>query len=173
MIATRTFVSSVTLIGFSAMLLAQAPALDVKFGLWENTIVTNLGGAPPVDTSKMTPEQAAKMTAAMQGMMGERSVTEKSCVKKEDLAKDSFMMPQGSGMTCTRTITTNTKTTYVADVSCKGEREMTGQVNIEAAAGGTAFTGSMKMATSAQGSTMNVTMKLSGKYLGADCGTVK
>ena len=173
MIATRTLVSSVALLGLTAVLVAQAPALDVKFGLWENTIVTNLGGAPPVDTSKMTPEQAAKMTAAMQGMMGERTTTEKSCVKKEDLAKDSFMLPQGSGMTCTRTITTNTGSAYVADVSCKGEREMTGKISIEAAAGGTAFTGSMNMATSAQGRTMNVTMKMSGKYLGADCGTVK
>jgi hypothetical protein len=64
MIATRTLLSSVALIGLSAVLVAQAPALDVKFGLWENTISTNMGGAAPIDTSKMSPEQAAKLTEA-------------------------------------------------------------------------------------------------------------
>ena len=131
MIATRTLLSSVALIGLSAVLVAQAPALDVKLGLWENTIVTNMGGAPPVDTSKMTPEQAAKIAAAMKGLMGERTMTDKTCVKKEDLAKDSFMLPHESGMTCTRTITTNTRSAYVADVTCTGEREMKGQISIE------------------------------------------
>jgi Protein of unknown function (DUF3617) len=173
MTAARTLLSSVALIGLSAVLAAQAPALDVKLGLWENTIVTNLGGAPPVDTSKMTAEQAAKIAAARKGLMGERTTTDKSCVKKEDLAKDSFMLPNESGMTCTRAIATNTRTAYVADVTCTGEREMKGQISIETSAGGTAFTGSMKMATTAQGRTMNVAMKMSGKYLGADCGTVK
>jgi hypothetical protein len=173
MVATRTVLSSVALIGLSAVLVAQTPALDVKLGLWEHTIVTNMDGAPPIDTSKMSPEQAATMTAAMKGLMGEHTMTDKSCVKKEDLADDSFMLPHESGMTCKRTITTNTTTSYVANVNCTGAREMKGQISIETMAGGTAFNGSMKMATTTQGRTMNVTMKMSGNYLGADCGTVK
>jgi hypothetical protein len=173
MIAARTFFSSIALIGLGVTLVAQTPALDLKLGLWENTIVTNIGGAPPIDTSKMSPEQAAKMTAAKKGMAGERTMTDKSCLKKEDLAKDSFMLPNESGMTCTRTITTNTKSSFVANVSCTGQREMKGQVSIESMSDGTAFNGSMKMATTTQGRTMDVNMKMSGKYLGADCGTVK
>jgi hypothetical protein len=173
MIATRALLSSVVLVGLSAVVAAQAPALNVKFGLWENTIVTNIGGAPPIDTSKMSPEQAAKMKEAMKSAMGERTMTDKSCVTKENLSNESFMLPQQSGMTCTRKITTNTQTTFVADVRCTGLQEMNGQISIETSAGGTAFTGSMKMATTAQDRAMTVTMKLSGKYLGADCGTVK
>jgi hypothetical protein len=172
MIATRALLSSVVLVGLSGVLVAQAPALDVKLGLWENTFVTSIGGAMPVDTSKMSPEQQAKIAAAMKAM-GEQTMTQKNCVTKEDLAKDSFMLPQTSGMTCKRTITTNTKSSFVADIACTGEREMKGTVNIESAAGGTAYTGTMKMATTTQGRTMNVSMKMSGKYLGADCGTVK
>jgi hypothetical protein len=83
------------------------------------------------------------------------------------------MMPHDSSMTCTRTITANSRTAYVADVSCTGERQMTGRISIETAAGGTAMTGSMQMATTGQGRTMNVTMKMSGKYVSADCGAVK
>jgi hypothetical protein len=173
MIVTRALLSSVALIGLSAVLVAQTPVLDVKFGLWENTITTNMGGAPPVDTSKMSPEQAAKVAEMMKGMMGDRTSTAKACVKKEDLSMDSFMMPRESGMTCTRTITTNSKTAYVADINCSGERKMKGQITIQTMAAGTAMTGSMQMATTGEGRTMNVTMKMSGKYLSADCGTVK
>jgi hypothetical protein len=54
------------------VLIAQAPALDVKAGLWENTVVTTMGMAVrQVDTSKMPPEQAAKIAEAMKGMMGD------------------------------------------------------------------------------------------------------
>lgn len=173
MIGSRRLFSSMALLGLGVTLVAQAPALDLKLGLWENTIVTNIGGAPPIDTSKMSAEQAAKMTAAMKGMAGERTMTDKSCLKKEDLAKDAFMLPNQTGMTCTRTVTTNTRTGYVASVSCTGQREMKGQVSIESMSGGTAFNGSVKMATTTQGRTMDVNMKMSGKYLGADCGTVK
>ena len=173
MSATRILTLSILYVGLSAVLTAQAPALDIKYGLWENTFVTNMGGAPPIDTSKMTPEQAATVAAAMEGMMGERTMTQKSCVKKEDLEKDSFMLPQDTRLSCKRTITTNTRASFVAEIACTGEREMKGQINIESLAGGTAFKGAMKMATTAQGRSMNVNMTMAGKYLGADCGTVK
>src|SRR5262245_26203587 len=101
----RVITSAFFVAGITTVLVAQAPALDVKFGLWENTIVMKMGGAamPPMDTSKLPPEQAAKIAEAMKGMMGDRTITEKHCLTKEDLAKDSFMMPQDSKMSCKRT----------------------------------------------------------------------
>ena len=44
MFAARTISSSILVVGITAVLAAQAPVLDVKLGLWENTIVTNIGG---------------------------------------------------------------------------------------------------------------------------------
>ena len=35
---------SILVVGITAVLAAQAPVIDVKLGLWENTIVTNIGG---------------------------------------------------------------------------------------------------------------------------------
>ena len=139
MFAARTITSSILVLGVTAALVAQAPALDVKLGLWENTIVTNMGGMamPQMDMSKLPPEQAAKIAEAMKGMMGDRTVTEKNCLTKEDLAKDSFMMPEDSKMTCTRTVTTNTKTTFAADINCTGENATKGQINVESLDGGT------------------------------------
>ena len=141
MIVRRALISSFAIVGLGGMLAAQAPALDLKFGLWENTDVTNIGGAPPVDTSKMSPEQAAKMAEVMKGLAGDRTMTEKTCVKKEDLEKDSFMLPHDANTTCTRTVGTNTRAAYVADVTCTGDRPMKGQVNIQSLAGGTASGG--------------------------------
>src|SRR5262249_13965101 len=170
---TRTFAATLFFVGIGAVLAAQAPALDLKLGLWEHTIVTNISGMPPVDTSKMTPEQAARMEAAMKAMNGEHSTTQKHCLTKEELAKDAFMMPESSGMTCKRTISTNTKSSFVAEVACTGEQEMKGQMNIDSLSGGTAFKGDMKMAATRMGRTMNVALTMTGKYLGADCGTTK
>ena len=174
MFAARTISSSILVVGVTAVLAAQAPALDVKLGLWENTIVTNMGGMamPQMDTSKLPPEQAAKIAEAMKGMSGQ-AMTQKHCIRKEDLAKDSFMMPADSKMTCTRTITTNTKATLAADISCTGARTVKGQINVESLDGGNAFKGTMKMASTGGGQTLNLTMNMSGKYLGPECGDVK
>jgi len=173
MVAPRALISSLIAVGFSSVLLAQAPALDLKFGLWENTIVTSIGGAPPVDTSQMSPEQAAKIAEAMKAMGGEKTTTEKSCLKKEDLAKDAFMMPNSPGMTCTRNVTSNTKTQFVADITCTGTQSTKGHIAMEAVPGGTAYSGTMKMDSTIQGRAMGVSIKMSGKYVAADCGTVK
>jgi hypothetical protein len=171
--ATRTFAATLLFVGIGAALAAQAPALDLKLGLWEHTIVTSISGMPPVDTTKMTPEQAARMEAAMKAMGGEHSNTQKHCLTKEELSKDSFMMPESTGMTCKRTIATNTSSSFVAEVTCSGEQEMKGQMSIDSLSGGTAFKGTAKMAATRAGRTMNVALAMSGKYLGADCGTIK
>ena len=173
MVVRRALIWSFAIVGLGVILVAQAPVLDLKLGLWENTIVTNIGGAPPVDTSKMSPEQAAKIAEAMKGLAGDRTMTEKSCIKKEDLENESFMLPHDAKTTCTRTVGTNTRASFVADVTCTGDRPMKGQVNIQSLAGGAAFKGAVKMETSAGGRTTNLAMTMTGKYLGPDCGSVK
>ena len=170
----RSLSSSILVAAMTTVLAAQAPALDVKLGLWETTVVTDMGGgAPPLDTSKMPPEQAAKIAAAMKGMMGPQTIVEKSCLTKEDLEKDSFMMPENSRMKCTRTITSNTKATFDAEFKCTGETEMTGQMRAESLAGGNAYKSTMKMTGITRGRPMNMTMTMTGKYLGPECGNVK
>ena len=107
MLVTRAITSSALVVCITTVLLAQAPALDVKLGLWENTIVTDMGTAmaAQMDTSKLPPEQAAKIAEAMKAMAG-KPIVQKTCLTKEDLSKDSFMMPEDSKTKCSRTITT-------------------------------------------------------------------
>ena len=154
-----------------AVLVAQAPVLDIKLGLWENSVTMNMGGLPPgIDTSKMTPEQKAQMGAATAAMSGQ-PITTKTCLKKEDFQSDSFMANQPPGMKCKNTIVTNTRTEYVADVACTGAQTMTGRVSIQAASNA-AFKGTVQMTSTGQGA-MKMSMAMSGKWLSADCGAVK
>jgi len=173
MLVTRSATSAALLVVLSAVLVAQAPALDVRLGLWENTIAMTMEGLPPgIDTSKMTPAQIAQMSAGMNAAMG-KPIIQKTCMTKENLASDAFMLSEQPGMKCTRVIKTNTRASYVADVTCTGAQQMKGTVSIESTGGGTAFKGTGKMATTMNGQTTNMSMAMTGKYLGAACGDVK
>lgn len=156
-----------------AIALAQAPALDVKMGLWEITSTMNIGGEMPMmDTSKMTPEQKAQMDAAMKSMVGAHTNVQKTCVTRETFDKSNFMMSDQPGMTCKQTVSTNTRSVLDAKVVCTGEHSMTVQMHVDALSP-TAFKGSMSSSATEQGKTMKVDGTMTGKWLGADCGNVK
>jgi hypothetical protein len=153
--------------------LAQAPALDIKMGLWEITTTTQIGGqTPQVDTSKMTPEQKAQVEALMRSSMGNHSIVRKSCVTQEQLDKSNFLMTDQPNTTCKRTITANTRTTLEASVACTGEQAMTAQVHIDALSP-TSIKMNMQSSGTNQGRTMTMNVVLTGKWLGADCGVIK
>jgi len=157
----------------ATVLFAQPPALDVKMGLWEVTSTTDIGGdMPPVDTSKMTPQQKAQVEQAMKSVMGSHTNTTKSCMTREKFEKESFMTGNQPGQNCKQTLTTNTRSAFDATVVCTGEHPMKGQMHIDALSS-TSIKGNFKAATTEQGRTMNVTATLTGKWLGADCGSEK
>ncbi|MGE5243046.1 MAG: DUF3617 domain-containing protein [Betaproteobacteria bacterium] len=162
---------SCTVVGLfvaAAVASAQAPtALRVKLGLWEMTTTAQMSGALPFDTSKMTPEQRAKVEAAMKGMMQNAMAphTIKSCLTQEKLDKTLFE----DNKECTPTMVTNTATAYSFKVVCTGKHPSTGEwqfvaLTPESVKG----TGHMTMEN---GTT--VTSNMTGKWLAADCGNVK
>jgi hypothetical protein len=157
----------------AALAQTPAPALDVRVGLWEITSVSHIGGElPTVDTSKMAPAQKAQLEAAMKSAMGDHTDTSKSCLTKQDLDKASFMMRGDKSTTCTQAFVSNTKTLLESDVTCDGEHSMKGHLRVEAPAP-TAMEATMNTTTTTSGRTMKVDVSMSGKWLAADCGTVK
>ena len=157
----------------AATLVAQTPALDVKMGLWEISSTTEIGGQmPSYDTSKMTPEQKARMDAAMKEMMGTHTNVNKSCMTREKFEKQSFMTTGNEKDNCKQTITANTRSTLDASVVCTGEHPMQGQMHIDALSP-TSVKGTVKSAVTDQGRTMTVNATLTGKWLAADCGSEK
>jgi hypothetical protein len=151
--------------------MAQAPALNVRMGLWEvSSTVKMTGEMPGMDTSNMTPEQKAAMAAAMQNMMARPTIT-KTCMTKAKFDQKEFLadMP---GDQCKQVLTTNTATVLDAKVTCTGSRPMTATAHFEAQSPAT-FTGSVKSTTTDSGKSMDVDMTMAGKWLSADCGDVK
>ena len=169
--AIRSIGTTVMMAGLTAALLAQgSPKLNVKMGLWEMTSTTTTSGDVPMpDTSKMTPEQAAAMKSAMAGMMGPRTSTTKSCMTKEKFDKGTFMDEKD----CKNTIMTNTASALEVQMDCtQGTSKTSALLHIEAPTSETiaaSFKGKMMMGAQ----TMNMSGTTTGKWVGADCGTIK
>jgi Protein of unknown function (DUF3617) len=159
---------------FSAILAAQPPALNVKMGLWEITSASKIGGElPAIDTTKMTPEQKARSEAARQKMMEGRSRIAQTCMTKEKFEKSNFVDARDvPGSTCKKTVTTNTGSTLDANEVCTGEHIRTMHVHIDAQSS-ESWKGNTQMSITESGKTTTVSVALTAKWLGADCGTRK
>ncbi|HEV3140465.1 MAG TPA: DUF3617 domain-containing protein, partial [Vicinamibacterales bacterium] len=164
-------------LSLTAAIAAQAPMMDVKLGLWEITTKTNMGGASPPampkmsdeDLAKIPPAQRAQIEAMMKGAAG-APMTLKSCLTKEKYEK-GLAMQQRPNQNCTQTITNNTRTSMDASVVCT-QPASTSTVHMEATSP-TSYTGVVKSKSTQRGREMDITIEMSGKWLGADCGDVK
>jgi hypothetical protein len=173
----RRFAASLVLALLATDAYAQAPAIDVKIGLWELTATTNIDmHMPAVDTSKMTPAVGALAEA----MTGSHSSVNKACVTKDRLATSVFGIVEDYGMTCKQTLTTNARTTVEGTAICAGDRSMTGILyrsmtgifHIDAPSS-TSMNGRITMSNIEPGSGTTVVIVIDGTFLAADCGNVK
>jgi hypothetical protein len=165
-------VSACLSVSLAAVVVAQAPALDVRMGLWEMTMTTQVGGqVPEFDTSKMTPEQKARVEESMKRMMGTRTNVTKSCMTREKFEKSAFMNDRAD-QNCKQALTTNTRSTLEGTLTCTGEHPRSGQLHIDALSP-TSVKGVIKSANTEQGRTMNIDIVMTGKWISADCGSEK
>jgi len=144
--------------------------LNVKLGQWETTTTTQTAGLPPIPQEimdKMTPEQRAMMEQRMKGNGTARTITNKSCMTKDDLDKAMKLGADEQG--CSRTVITSTSTRQEIKVECNREgAKAAGTVKIEATSSDT-VKGSMQMAVTTNGHTMNVNNSFTSKWLGPVC----
>lgn len=117
----------------------QNQPLQVKTGLWQVTQTTTINGgvaALPPDMqarlAQMTPEQRARIEAAMKDQLGgaPHTTTFKSCVTQKDLDKQ----PWSSGTECKWTVITSTGTDMEArGTACElGKEEgMSSEIHIK------------------------------------------
>lgn len=149
--------------------------LNIKTGLWEVTMTSEVSGRPPIPPealARMTPEQRAKFETAMKARssQGPQTKTYKNCVTKEKLNKDPFSEERKS---CTRTVLASTGSRMDVREVCvdqNGEREMT--IRIEAA-DSEHVTGSGQVNASGGNNSMKVSMRFAGKWIGAICPDTK
>ena len=153
-------------IGILAVPVAAA-ASHGKVGLWEVTTQTSM----PNMASTMTPEQAARMQAMGVHMPNNRTLTTQHCMTAAEVAADG-PPPMRSNKYCTMSNMKYGAHSFTSDATCTGEMEGQGQVSVsfpsdEQYSGTFAFTGS------AHGHQMNVTNSFEGRWISADCGSVK
>jgi hypothetical protein len=149
--------------------------LNVKLGLWQTTVTTNMAGLPAIPDSalaQLPPDQRAKIEAAMKQVSGQ-PMTTKSCMTKDKLEKSEGF--RNAPKSCTYTVVSSTSSKLEMKLECaQNGMKMTGNVHVEAVDSGN-VKGSMQMNTSGNGSanTMNMNSTFTSKWLGAPCGDVQ
>ncbi len=164
---------------------AAVENFNIKPGLWEVTMTHEAKGTPPMpaaeraemerEMAKMPPEMKAKMEAAVKNSLANlaKPVVKRSCLLKEDLNKPlDFDGGRGDGA-CTRTVVKSTSTVQEIRLDCsKGTQKSSGTLKM-VAANPESWSGSMDGTMSDTGGATETKAKMSGKWLGADCGNVK
>ena len=160
-----------------ALLLASTAAiaepLDVKLGLWENTTTTEMSGMPPVDTSKMAPEQKARFEAAMKARQakGPQTHVHKSCLTKEKLEREPFQDAEDKKESCTHTMISSTRTQWHGKLQCTKPQRV-GEVRMEALSR-ERIKGTIQMNANDASHAMAVHVSIAGRWLGSSCGNIK
>ena len=158
-----------------ALLLASTTAypepLNVKPGLWEMTSTTAVSGTPPVDTSKMTPEQKAGFEAAMKARQAKAPSPRviKSCVTKEQLEREPFK--EAAKASCTDTVISSTRSQWHTKRVCTQPNSI-GEFMIEVLSP-ERIKESVQMNQSDDKHAMTVHVSIDGKWLGSNCGEIK
>lgn len=167
-------------IGMSVAALLPALAADntplqLKPGLWELTSDSEHSGMPPIPPealAKMSPEQRAKVEAAMKGSTGPQHRVVKHCVTQQDIDRGFEKMDKMGEGKCTRTVLSSTATVREGRFQCSGPRNSSGAYRFEARSP-ESVVANWNMTMSNGGNTMTMKNNMQGKWLGAECGDVK
>ena len=154
---------------------AADPAFDVKPGLWETTTSGSMSGAPPIPPdvlAQMSPDQRSKVEAAIARANGTR--TRKSCLTAEQLRRGPNLA-QPDSKSCTQSIVTRTATELEIRQVCtnNGAQTMSGTVRFQAVNRETVTGTADFSVNNGGGGTTRMQHKISGRWLGADCGSIK
>lgn len=146
--------------------------LDVKPGLWETTTTTEMSGMPPMPAevlAKMTPEQRARMEAAMQARtaQGAKTTAKRTCLTAQELSKPLAFGDDDKS--CKRTLISSSRSKQEVRLECANETtNRSGTVRIEAI-NPENLKGSVQMTASGGGRSMKVNVGFTGKWIGASC----
>ncbi len=157
---------------------AQLTKPNIKPGLWEVTTNPKMSGEMPIpeeQLAKMTPEQRARLEAAMKAGMGNGNKPRvyKECMTPEKIAR-GFEMDRGADeASCKRNIVSSSATELTLHDECNNpKRKSVTDVHFEIK-GGTQMTGKIDVVITSSGKTMTVDSTVQGKWLSASCGAVK
>ncbi len=152
----------------------QFQPLNVRAGLWENSLTTTIGGDSMVPAgllSRMSPERRAKMEAAMRerAARGGHTTKYQSCVTAEELKEAPFADKQN----CTSTLLSSTSSELKMNLACTME-DVQGQGTLDIqATSSTSVQGTGSGSATSNGQTMTTSYIFQGHWVKTDCGDVK
>jgi hypothetical protein len=155
----------------------QQPKFNVKTGLWEQTVVSHITGAPPLSDdmkAQLTPEQQKKMTDAMAASNANAAAephTTQICMSQDKM--DHGFMEEANRPGCKQTVVTNTPTVLEVRQECSNP---TGKMVITLhykALNQETVTGKTHFEMTHGGQTMVSDGTIQGKWVSDSCGTVK
>lgn len=149
------------------------PFLNVKTGLWEDTVSTQTSGMPsiPEDVlAKMPPERRAQIEAMMKNGMAAHTV--KSCVTPDMLRKATFYEDRSNA--CTRTVKASSASSVDFHMECNMGHGKTVADGHFAASDAENFKGEVTGVTTTQdGRTIPSKTTITGHWLSSDCGNLQ
>ncbi len=148
---------------------------DIKPGLWNMTSTTEMSGMPPIpNIDSMSPEQRARVEAAMKGMAAKpNTYTNKSCITREGIEKAITRASSSNG--CSPKLTSITSSKAVLHVDCtqpRGEMKSNGDLTIERK-DSEHITGGGTIKVTGSGRSMDMKWSMTGAFVSSDCGNVK
>jgi hypothetical protein len=147
-----------------------------KPGLWETSVTMQMPGMgiPEDRLAKMTPEQRAQVEAMMSSRMGRgaQPITGRSCETAETLKRE-HAYGADLGKTCKITPVSSNGTKQVIQLTCEMENGKTDATVTVETPDLEHFNATGVMHVNTQGRSMDMTQKISGKWISSDCGDVK
>lgn len=142
-------------------------------------MTSQTNGMPPIPEellSRLTPDQRAKMEAAMKARAarGPQTRVTKSCLTKDQLDKALTFGSEGN-TACKRTLITSSSSKQEIRFDCNDEKSNmkgTGTVHVEAI-NSENVKGTTQVTAAGGGNNMNIQMSFSAKWVSPDCGDLK
>ncbi len=146
--------------------------LNVKTGLWENTVSITSNGQIPVSSdmlAKLTPEQRARVEARMNAQSGPRTRTRtnQDCLTSEDL--DRGRLFKNEEKDCTEKILESSSTHLELQVDCRHDTLISKTLLSLQALSPELVKGTVTTTVSSEGHSMTSKNDLSAHWISASC----
>ncbi len=162
---------------FSVAAYAVPITLKLRPGLWEMTSEGQISGAPPIPAevlARLPPDRRAKMEAALAASRARAAKphVSRQCITAESLQR-GIDLDEKRGNDCQEKVVSSSSSEMDVQIECKGPRQASSG-NVHFATGGPErLSGTINMKVSDGAQNMTMRRVIEGKWIAADCGSVK
>ena len=184
---TKTLLLALTLLAPLASWAQDNRPVDIKVGLWESTVATEIAGMPAMPAmpalseeqlAQMPPAARAQIEARMKAAGGgsPRTTTAKYCVTREALSR-GLAMGGTDAKNCTQKLVSTSTEKQQIHVECtQGNTKTSGDITFERVDAEHVKALALIKGTgdsSTGGRTIDIKATITSKWMAADCGSVK